>query len=260
MSVLQHFLFLAAVAIATYVQTLTGFAFGLVLLGIAGVLHLAPLPDVANAVSVLVLANALVIFARARVGVSWRVLGPALASSLAGVWLGVRLLSWLDGHAVEVLRGLLGCAIVACALLLVVQARPRPRISGAPSFVFFGGLGGVMGGLFSSAGPPIVFHFYRQPLTQDAIRSSLIVLFAANAVVRLALVHHQGGFQPLSLALSLEALPVVVLLTWLARRFPPRWSVQAVRRAVFVLLMAAGLGLALPSTPLLLGYLPVWHQ
>ena len=37
MSIYQHLLFLACVALATYAQTMTGFAFGLVLLGLSGV-------------------------------------------------------------------------------------------------------------------------------------------------------------------------------------------------------------------------------
>ena len=47
MSILQHLLFLACVALATYAQTMTGFAFGLVLLGLSGVFQLASGPEVA---------------------------------------------------------------------------------------------------------------------------------------------------------------------------------------------------------------------
>ena len=55
MSIGSHLLVLACVALASYAQNLTGFAFGLILLGLTAVLHLASLADVANVVSVLVL-------------------------------------------------------------------------------------------------------------------------------------------------------------------------------------------------------------
>jgi len=58
MSIYQHLLFLACVALATYAQTMTGFAFGLVLLGLSGVFQLASVSEVANVVSVLSLVNA----------------------------------------------------------------------------------------------------------------------------------------------------------------------------------------------------------
>ena len=46
MTLTQHLWFLVCVGIASYAQNLTGFAFSLLLLGLAGVLDLAPLADV----------------------------------------------------------------------------------------------------------------------------------------------------------------------------------------------------------------------
>ena len=51
---------------------------------------------------------------------------------------------------------------------------------------------------------------------------------------------------PLGEPLTLEALPLVMGLTWLARRHPSRLPIEHVRRAVFVLLLIAGLALVLP--------------
>lgn len=246
MSVSVHLAFLACVALASYAQNLTGFAFGLILLGLVALLHLASLPDTANVVSVLVLVNAAMVFGRRRPQLQWKVFAPALLASQAGVAAGVALLAWFSVQQVALLRFLLGCAIVVCAFLLVLRARSASATSGLPSFVLFGGLSGVMGGLFASAGPPMVYHLYRQPWKPELIRNSLVVLFAANAVLRLALVLWHGQFSLNALLLTLEALPVVMLLTWLARRYPSRLPIEQVRRAVFVLLLIAGLGLVLP--------------
>ncbi|MFQ6685868.1 sulfite exporter TauE/SafE family protein, partial [Bordetella pertussis] len=113
MSILQHVLFLACVALATYAQTMTGFAFGLVLLGLTGLLAVAPLPDMANTVSILTLVNALVVIDRARPQVDWTLVRPALVSSLAGVALGVFMLDWISGSAAVLLQWLLGLTILA---------------------------------------------------------------------------------------------------------------------------------------------------
>ncbi len=246
MSVGSHLLFLACVALASYAQNLTGFAFGLILLGLTAVLHLASLADVANVVSVLVLVNAAITFGRSKPQLAWPVFGPSLACSLVGVGAGVALLGWFSAQQVSLLRFLLGCAIIVCAFLLVLRASARTTQSGLPSFLFFSGVSGVMGGLFASAGPPMVYHLYRQPWPADMIRHSLIVLFAANAVLRLALVLAHGQFSMTAVWLTVEALPMVMVLTWLARRYPSRLPVQHVRRAVFLLLLIAGLALVLP--------------
>ena len=74
MSIYQHLLFLACVALA-YARTMTGFAFGLVLLGLSGVFQLASVSEVANVVSVLSLVNAAVTLAapsRRSTGGCWR--------------------------------------------------------------------------------------------------------------------------------------------------------------------------------------------
>ncbi|WP_454674733.1 TSUP family transporter [Achromobacter pestifer] len=251
MSISQHLLFLACVALATYAQTMTGFAFGLVLLGLSGVFQLASVSEVANVVSVLSLVNAAVTLARAKPQVNWSVMRPAMAASLAGVGVGVAVLTWISGSTTVVLQLLLGVTILACAVLLVARAKPLERLSSKLSFVFFGCISGVLGGLFSSAGPPMVYHLYRQPLPLASIRNSLLVLFSVNAAVRLALVTGQGAFMTSSFWLSVQALPVVIGVTWVARRYGTVGSMKTVKRMVFVLLLAAGLGLIVPAARIL---------
>jgi hypothetical protein len=248
MTALQHVLFLLSVAAATYTQNLTGFAFGLVLLGLVALLHVAPLPVTANVVMMMVLVNATIVVRR-RPDLPARVLATILASSLVGVACGVTLLTWLSDNAVYAMRLALGIAILSCSLLLLIQSRARPTLSPQWTFVTFGWLSGVMGGVFASAGPPMVFHMYRQPLKPNVIRETLVLLFAVNAVLRLAMVAGQGRFDHASAMLSLEALPVMVGLTWLNRVRPPGWSPQVVRRVVFGLLLLAGISLVLPALP-----------
>ena len=77
--------FMACVALATYAQNLTGFAFSLILLGLVSVLHVASVGDTANAATVLSLINAWTYF-RARPGVvPWQLMKPALNGSTVGV-------------------------------------------------------------------------------------------------------------------------------------------------------------------------------
>ena len=251
MSIYQHLLFLACVALATYAQTMTGFAFGLVLLGLSGVFQLASVSEVANVVSVLSLVNAAVTLARAKPQVNWSLLTPAAISSLAGVAVGVAALTWISGSMAVLLQLLLGITILACAILLVARSQPLAQLSSRASCMFFGGVSGVLGGLFSSAGPPMVYHLYRQPLPLATIRNSLLILFSLNATVRLALVTGQGAFMASSFWLSLQALPVVIGVTWMARRYSTENSMKTVKRMVFVLLLAAGLGLIVPASQML---------
>lgn len=250
MSIWLHLAFLICVALATFAQSLTGFAFGLILLGLVAMLHLAPLNEVSIAVSVLTLFNAAVTLAGSKTRLDISVLRPLLVTSLPGVVVGILLLGWLSGSQVTLLRVLLGGVILLCSLMLVMQTRPRAQRSGPLSFHIAGALTGLLGGLFASGGPPVVYHLYRQPLPYEIIRNTLVAVFAANALLRIALVLVQGHFTLNVLLLSAEALPLVLILSWLVKRYPPPLSLRAIRWIVFSLLVIAGgslIGEALPA-------------
>ncbi|WP_077034741.1 TSUP family transporter [Pelomonas sp. KK5] len=232
--------FIACVAVATAVQNLTGFAFGLVLLGLAAMLDLAPVVDAANAATVLTLVNAASFFRLHRLQPEWRVIKPAILPSLAGVAVGVALLAWLSGNALQLLRGLLGLAILGCAAALLSDAKPRETVSSARSFAAVGALSGLLGGLFSSAGPPMVYQLYRQPLPRELVRQCLVLIFAVNQILRLALVLASGHFSAYSALLSASALPVVHGVGWLQKRYMPPLSPALLRTVVSGLLLVAG--------------------
>lgn len=247
MTWIDHLLFLACVALATYAQTTTGFAFSLILLGLAGVLSLGSLSEMANVVNMLALVNVFVAMRGIRANVNWSLIRGSLLASSVGVVFGVVALHWVSGNAIVFLSGLLGLTILACAMLLIARKRPLSQLSPTRSFASFGLLSGVMGGLFSSAGPPMVYHMYRQPLPLAVIRDSLLVFFAANAALRIVLVGASGGLSMSSVWLAAEALPVVIILTWLVRRYASSTSLKTVKLLVFALLMVAGLGLVIPA-------------
>ena len=256
MSLQVHGFFLLCVALATVAQSLTGFAFGLILLGLIATLQVVPLTEVAVVISILTLGNAMGTLGGPKPQLDRAVLLPVLLSSLLGVSLGIWGLGALDDMQVAWLRLLLGGVIIAGSLMLVVQSKPQAQLSGQPTFWLAGGLCGLLNGLFSSGGPPIVYHLYRQPLDYEVIRNTLITVFAANAAARLGLVMAQGQLSLSTLWLSAEALPLVLLVSWLVRRYPPKLSLRAVRWLVFVLMALAGVSLIWDSLPGLLAARP----
>jgi hypothetical protein len=247
MSLTDHILFLACVALATYAQTTTGFAFSLILLGLAGVLSLSSLPEMTNVVNMLALVNAFVALRGIRANLNFGLIKGAFYSSTIGVVIGVAALHWISGDAIVWLSGLLGLTILLCAMLLIIRKRQLSEVSPPSTFVSYGLLAGLMGGLFSSAGPPMVYHMYRQPLSLAVIRDSLLIFFAANAALRIVLVGATGGLTMSSVWLAVEALPVVAGLTWLVRRYASLESLKTVKLFVFFLLLVAGLGLVVPA-------------
>ena len=239
--------FLLCVGVATCVQSITGFALVLVLLGLVGLFDLAPLRDAVNVATVLAVTNGAVALRGSKNAVDWPMLRQTAVGTLAGVAGGVVLLAWLSANAVLALRVLLGLVVIACAVLVLRRAEPLPQRSSGLTFLTTGVVSGVLGGLFSASGPPLVYQFYRQPLTLDAVRDTLVALLAAGSILRLAMVIPGGQFSAVSVELSVLAVPVVAAVTWWMKRHPPSWERQTVLKLVCGLLVVTGVGLIAPA-------------
>lgn len=248
--------FVAIAAAAAYVQTLTGFALGLLVMGAVGLTGLVALPDAAVIVSVLVLVNAAQVLVKGWRDVARRELALVLAAGLPMLPVGFWLLDRLATASIHWLRIVLGAVIVVSALPLVRRPEPLARRSPAASFLAFGAVAGLMGGLFSTAGPPLVFHLYRQPFPAARVRETLVAVFAVNAVLRLALAAGSGGVTGPTLWTALLAAPAVVAATATARRWPPPIPPAAMRRLTFGLLLLSGASLAAPSLLHVIGVHP----
>lgn len=234
---------LLSVGVASYVQNLTGFAFGLVFLAVVGVFDLLPIADAANAVTLITLTQTWIYFREYPLTPEWRVVRPAMWPSLLGVVAGLGLLFWLSASALHVLKIALGVAVVGSAALLVMRFQPKAEMDPPRSFALTGVISGLMGGLFSTSGPPLVYKLYRQPLDLLVIRQALLVMFGINQLARLTVVLLTGQFTMGSLVLAVLAIPLQFLVTRSNRRYPLKMSQVAISRLSAGLLLLAGCGL-----------------
>jgi uncharacterized membrane protein YfcA len=242
-----HAIFLVFVAAAVYAQAVTGFALALILLGLIGVTSLVPLTDAVNATTIVGLCTAWTFLWRRRALHVERLIVPTLISSAVGIVAGALVLIWLADTAYQVLRLILGASIVACALSLWRTARPLPALSSPAIFAVTGGIAGLMAGMFSAPGPPLVYLLYRQPLSLARIQNSLMVIFGLGTALRLFIVVPSGQFSLLSLQLAGEALPVVFIVTSYAARRPPPLSPRLLKALICALLITTGLSMGVSA-------------
>lgn len=244
---------LVLAGVAAYVQTLTGFAFGLLMMGAIGMFGLIPLPDAAVIVGILTLVNAAQVLLKGWRDVAWPefrlIIGPSLLMLLAGYFL----LEYLADTNLDGLRLILGLVIIGASIQLSLRPHPLSQKSSPASFITAGAVGGFLGGMFSTAGPPLIYHLYRQPLPAASIRETLVLVFGVNAILRLAVVGASGNLPRGSAWWGLVAIPVVVGLTYAAKRWPPPLAPLVMRRIAFFLLLLSGLSLAAPALIQLIG-------
>ncbi|HEY9199206.1 MAG TPA: sulfite exporter TauE/SafE family protein [Gammaproteobacteria bacterium] len=241
--------FIAIAALGSFVQALSGFALGLIVLGCVTLLDLAPISFTAAVISMISLVNGGWVLARHPRAIQWRSAAWTLAGLVPAVGLGLALLARLDNDMPGLLRQLLGLVILTAGMVMMLRPHPRSQPSGKLSTLIFGVAGGVLGGLFSTAGPPVVFHFYRQPWTLSAIRSTLLTVFVLSTLVRISWQSARGEMHWPMIEMALYCTPPVLLAAQWGARLAPRIAPLHMRRLAFALLAVSGAGLLLPATP-----------
>lgn len=234
----------ALVGIASYVQTLTGFAFSLVFMSAITVTGVVGIDDGAAIATLLMLVNAALILASERRFVSKAVFLPVVSPASVGTIIGALLLPVLLAISVEWLKFALGFVVILSSLRLLripkgAGERPSPFV-----FPLFGLAGGIMGGLFAVPGPPIVYALQVYLAEQRQIRATLVAIFAAVGFTRLV-------FSPLPtsslLLATLLLVPATIAATEAARRWPPPLSPRSAQLLTVLLLILTGFILILPA-------------
>ncbi|MCB1787590.1 MAG: sulfite exporter TauE/SafE family protein [Chromatiaceae bacterium] len=236
-------MFLGLVALGSYIQTVSGFAIAMIVTGGATALGLAPVAFSANVVSFLALANTAVAVHRQHAHVDIRILVYASLGVFTVVGIGLAILHHLSNQSIDLLEMLLGIVILGSGALLMIHPHPLPKVS--PNYVHFiaGGFAGLLSGLFGAGGPPLVIHLYRQPLAFAVVRTTLLAILGIMPLTRIAIETYNGNISGLVLQLSLISIPITVIATIIARRFPPPVSDQTMRRFAFALLCVLGVSL-----------------
>lgn len=240
--------FIGLAALGSFVQALSGFALGLIVLGCVTLLQLAPIPFTAAVISMISLINGGWVLARHPSSIQWRSVAWTVAGLVPAVGLGLALLAHLDTELPGLLRRLLGVVILIAGLLLMLRPHPHAQPSGRFTTLLSGIAGGLLGGLFSTAGPPVVFLLYRQPWTLSAIRSTLLAIFVISTLVRISWQSARGELHWPMIEMALYCtLPVLLAAHWGAQ-IAPRIAPQRMRQLAFALLALTGIGLLLPAT------------
>ncbi|MBE9515411.1 MAG: sulfite exporter TauE/SafE family protein [Proteobacteria bacterium] len=239
--------YLALLAFGAYVQTVTGFALGLFVMGVATLMDLSSVAVSAAIVTISSLVNTGVALSKEHHHVDWQQVRRLSVGLLPAMMVGMWLLDNLDGGTSEYLKILLGLFIVIGAILLMLKPHPRKQPSGALKTMSLGAIAGLFGGLFSTAGPPVVYHLYREPIAINTIRMTMLALFAIATLVRLMLAIPAGHVNQFVIWVCLYGAPVIVLFTWAGQRFVPPLSDMGMRRTAFGLLFVIGIVLLLPA-------------
>ena len=232
--------FLVIVAFAAMTQTITGFAMGLIIVATTAALDLLSILEVTAIISIISMVNTLLVLQKSPRGINVRLLAFISLGLLPSLAVGFLFLDRFGQSLDHFLKTGLGLMVMTAGLLMMLKPAQWSTPSSNQSAVFVGFLGGFFGGLYSAAGAPIAYFFYRQPETIATIRLTLLAVFFLSTFSRAMMGIAYGHFTEAVLIQTALALPLVILISiGLQRqlaRIPDRW----VRRLVFMVLQGVG--------------------
>ena len=166
----------------------------------------------------------------------WKDTLVLLTSSLAGLPLGLLLLTVLPETVVRTILGLILIGFGIYNLLGVkLPVLERPILA-----VPFGFLAGILGGAYNANGPPIVIYGVMRGWKKEAFRASLQGFFFVSSVMIVA-GHALSGFWSRQTMTALFAsLPAVILAVFLGEKFAKKITQENFNRMIYAFLALMG--------------------
>lgn len=240
--------FLLAVFIGSYVQSVAGFAMGMIIVAVVGGLRLFDVPTLGAVASLLTIFNVIMALRGQTHHIHRRLFTWLALGQVPAIYLGLLMMMWLDGHTRWLLEICLGLFITLGGLSMLLRPHPWPQVSGPLRTWLTGVLGGFVGGMFSASGPVLGWFGYNQPLRLVTVRATLLACFVLTTSLRTLMVGAHGGLTPSVWTYAAVGLPVVFLGTWLGRNFAPPFSELQLRRSAHLLLLTMGIWILVTAT------------
>lgn len=239
--------FLAITACATYIQTVTGFALGMIVMGSVTALDLVPITFTSIVISIVTFVNGVVAVRGHTRALDLKRIALVCTGLIPAIPFGLWLLEFMSGEFNAQLQILLGATIIVAGLMIMAKPTPLTTPSSGLLFSASGAAGGLMAGMFSMSGPPLIYLFYRQPLDIQTIRLCLVTVFLLSHASRTLIVGTQDGINSDVLIFSALCIPATIFFTWLGKTYPPSLSANNLRRVAFLLLILIGVSLVLKN-------------
>ncbi|MGA0034081.1 MAG: sulfite exporter TauE/SafE family protein [Burkholderiales bacterium] len=178
--------------------------------------------------------------------IAWKQILRVMPGSLAGVFIGLYLLSMIDPQP---LARALGVFVMLYAVYVLALAERTPVIPQRwllATAAFTSMAAGIIGSLFGgAAGPLYVIYLNAARLGKDAFRVTITTIMLFQGLTRIAGYAALGLYDAHVLKLLALALPVMILGSWLGARVVRRLNQALFNRVIAAVLLASGAALLL---------------
>ena len=236
---METIIFAAIIALACFVQTVAGF--GLPMIAMPVLVSLFGIRTAVPLMAIIILGLQLLLVARYRMALNIRTVWRISAAAIVGIPIGVLFLSRIPE---EITVTILGFVLIFYAIYASFKF-PVPELKNTLWAYFFGFLGGMGGGAYNMAAPPMIIYGDTQRWAPKLFKGNLQGYFLIISIVAILTHSLSGNVTTDILQKSLIAIPFV-LIGAVAGFYLDRFINPAVfRKIVLGLLLILGINLAL---------------
>jgi uncharacterized membrane protein YfcA len=225
------------VFLAFLVRSLTGFGSALISVPLLALLF--DLKFVVPLESMLEIGFTLLLVRRVYGKIQKETLLPMIAGASLGTIIGAQFLVSLGDF---LLKKALGVFLLLFALYYYARIQKEGRNAFSTAWGFpAGAVGGILGGVFGTSGPPFVAYLAYRLKEKDVLRASLIGMFAVDYAWRTAVFAFSGLLTGELLSFFLYLTPALIFGTVLGHRIHLRVTEGQFRKIVAGILLASGI-------------------
>lgn len=232
----QYLLTCLILLVAQTIYVLFGFGAGLIAVGSLAVV-LSDIKDVVVMMMLVSLPPEILVVVTSRKQISWKGVGLVSTGAALGLPLGTLALEHGDPSFI---LSLLGGFLILVGVAFVLLPRRGSTRWPAWSAPAVGTLAGALGGMFGTAGPPLILYYRLAGMAKGAFRGNLMAIFFLLGLLRLPTYGFAGLLTMPRLISAVSVIPAVLLGAWLGNRVHLDISEQLFQRLVAVALAAIG--------------------
>ncbi|WP_459481017.1 sulfite exporter TauE/SafE family protein [Clostridium saccharoperbutylacetonicum] len=229
--------FLATVFIAGFIQGITGFGFGIILMCfIPNLLGYKMSVGVSTVLS-LIISLGIIIGLKGRLDLK-RI---SITTMFFIVFQSVGI-SLLFSFSNEILKISLGITLIFFAILFISTEYGKYKLkSNKVNSAIVGGMSGLAGGMLGIGGPPVVFYYHSIFEDKNDYNKNMQVTFVIVNIILLVLHIRRGNITIETLEYSSLALIVLFISTWIGLKVFKRISKSLLTKITIVFLLIAGI-------------------
>lgn len=226
--------------VAYFIRSICGF--GASIISVPVLVFFLDVPDIVVLISILTIATSLIVVRKSLHEADKKMAITLLLSAIPASYVGIHLLNTLS--PVFILKVLGGVLILFAVNLFLDQKLIKFKANKINGFIA-GSISGVLGGMFSTSGPPVLAYLSSVYTRTRVLRSTLLLYFFILNIFQLFGYLYKGNLTKENLTFSAYMLPAMFIASYAGHHVHLKVPEKELKIGIAILMVISGVSLIL---------------